>query len=124
MELAKDNSQSKNKAKDNKALNNYRPISLFPTTSSILLTRQSTKDNIILLLSHSVFCSSRWRFRPKHSAMHVVNEVDDDAITLFENKQYNTGCALNLSKSFNTICLQLLATLVLLLFICGLFIHV
>ena len=90
------------KAKDKELLNNYRPISLLPTTSKIL-EKIVHKRLYYLLVSQSVFYNSQYGFRPQHSTIHAVNEFVDDTTTSFENKQHTLGVLLDLSKAFNTI---------------------
>ena len=85
------------KAKDKEQLNNYRPISLFPTIykifEKIIHKRRYTRD----------FYPSQHGFRPKHSTSHAVHELVDVIITSFENKKVTLGVFLDPSKAFDTI---------------------
>ena len=89
------------KAKDKELLNNYRPISLLPTTT--ILEKFVHKRLYYFLVSQSVFYNSQYGFRPQHSTIHAVNEFVDDTTTSFENKQHTLGVFLDLSKAFDTI---------------------
>ena len=75
------------KAKDKELLNNYRPISLPPTTSKIL-EKIVHKRLYYFVVSQSVFYNSQYSFRPKHSTIHAVKEFVDDTTTSFEDKQH------------------------------------
>ncbi len=90
------------KSKDKQLLNNYRPISLLPTTSKIL-EKVVHKRLYKFINSQSLFYKSQYGFRPNHSTIHAVNEFTDDVITSFENKHNTLGVFLDLSKAFDTI---------------------
>jgi len=90
------------KAKDKELFNNYRPISLLPTTSKIL-EKIVHKRLYHFLLSQLVFYNSQYGFRPQHSTIHAVNEFVDDTIESFDNNKLTLSVFLDLSKAFDTI---------------------
>ena len=57
----------------------------------------------LIMSSQSVFYTSQYGFRPRHSTSHAVNEFTDETVTELEKKKFQIGVLLNLSKAFDTI---------------------
>ncbi len=55
------------------------------------------------LTTNSVFYSSQYGFRPKHSTTHAIHEFVNDTTTSIENKNMTLAVFLDLSKAFDTI---------------------
>ena len=90
------------KSKDKECLNNYRPISLLPALSKVL-EKLVHKRLYNFLQSKSIFYTSQYGFRHKHSTIHAVQEFVDHTLQAFENKNSTVGVFLDLSKAFDTI---------------------
>ena len=89
------------------SITNYRPISLLPAISKVFekLVNVQLRD---YLDSHAIISSSQHGFRSKHSCETALLQLTKNLFTLRAEKKYIYVTALDFSRAFDTINLNIL----------------
>jgi hypothetical protein len=90
------------KKDDNTKFTNYRPISLLPAISKIF-EKVIYNQLYAFFQNESLFYSSQYGFRKKHSTELAALEIVDRLITKMDKQETPLNIYLDLSKAFDTI---------------------
>ena len=90
------------KNKDKQIFNNYRPISLLPSTSKVL-EKVIHKRVYKFLMKYKILSPKQHGFRTQHSTVNAVQELVRDTLLSFDDNTFLIGAFLDLSKAFDTI---------------------
>ena len=90
----------KSKAKTD--VNNYRPISLFPSLSKIFEKVVHHRLYIFLTIS-DILQENQYGFRPKHSTTDAVLKFASHIMSALEDNNTTMAVLLDLSKAFDNI---------------------
>lgn len=95
------------KSGDRDCVNNYRPISILPTTSKII-EKLLNKRLVNYLESKSLLSSSQFGFRSGISTNDAVQELINQIVTKLDGKKKVLTIFLDLAKAFDTVSVPLL----------------
>jgi hypothetical protein len=90
------------KSGDDKAVNNYRPISLLPTVGKI--TEKVVAKRLVAFLECSMILNkNQFGFRRGHSPSIAILKTIDDLIRNLDARNFGVGVFLDLQKAFDTV---------------------
>ena len=81
---------------------NYRPISILPALSKVLEKCVYNRLYSYLCINN-IITNSQYGFRPNHSTMHALINLQDKAISFIKNNTFGIGIFLDLSKAFDIV---------------------
>ena len=90
-----------------KNMNNYRPISILPTTSKII-EKVVNKQIVNYFDAHSLFSNFQFGFRKKHSTQDTNNLLMEHIYNKLNNKSNILITFLDLKKAFDSVNLDIL----------------
>ena len=95
------------KAGDTQIMSNYRPVSVLPTLSKVYEKIVYKRLNSFLS-KHNILTPYQFGFRQNMSTSLALTYFVDQVNQGIENKQYNVGLFIDLSKAFDTVDHQIL----------------
>ena len=90
------------KADDKKIVSNYRPISILPVVSKVIV-RLVYNRLIEFLTKHNILSSSQYGFRKNLSTTMALLDLVDKLTTSIDNNEITIGIFVDLAKAFDTV---------------------
>ena len=84
------------------SVNNYRPISIFPSLSKVF--EKLIKTTLVNFFNkHDIFYDHQFGFREKHNVLHALLDVSSYCFDRIQNKKFSALMLMDLRKAFDTV---------------------
>ena len=83
------------------SVNNYRPISILPSSSKVL--EKLIKTRFVNFINKHIFYDHQFGFREKHNVLHALLDVTSYCFDQIQNKKFSALMLMDLRKAFDTV---------------------